>query len=614
MTTFANLGGAADPRSSDHADFIGGSYDTPTHEIGTHDERRGSMVYTDSSILFEEYHWWANQSRAYEKTLSASGAGMSGILSMFTGKKKTTGDSITGVPAESVQEKPQPGNEKAMEAHGGNPGEKSSGASDLSPQRDQYGITNDEWYNAQRSIRTATWGSVFYLITTDILGPYSVPWAISQMGYGPGAGLYIVFGLLAAYSGTQLWKQFLGLDSTKYPLRNYGDLAFRVYGNSARVLCNVLQSFQFFLNVSLLIVGNAQGMGQMVEGVNHTGYICFIVAEVIFMLAGCILGQIRTLQRLGFLANLAVWLNVLVIIMTMIVVHSYPPNYDASFSTYKTPKGPVVTSVTWPEGTELKDHINGLMQGVFSYGGATLFNELMSEMRRPYDFWKGLICAEIFIIGVYITMGMVVYSAQGQFAYNPAYQGIPSSAYQWQTLGNAVSYISGLIAALLYGNIGVKVFYACVMRDIFKFPTLDDKKGKWIWVAIVPIYWGAAFLVGAAIPQISNLSAFVGAACILQFSYTFPPILMVGYNCQKDAISADEGFDPTTGAVVRHDTGMARWKRGYMKKWHVNTFDMIYFLGALVVAGLGIYSSVLGMHEAFSSGTITAFTCKNPAG
>lgn len=41
-----------------------------------------------------------------------------------------------------------------------------------------------------------------------------------------------------------------------------------------------------------------------------------IVAEVIFMLLGFVLGQIRTLQRLSWLANLAVWLNVIVIIMT----------------------------------------------------------------------------------------------------------------------------------------------------------------------------------------------------------------------------------------------------------------------------------------------------------
>jgi hypothetical protein len=96
---------------------------------------------------------------------------------------------------------------------------------------------------------------------------------------------------------------------------------------------------------------------------------------------------------------------------------------------------------------------------------------------------------------------MVVYNAQGQFTYNPSYQGqspflvfdgqaeltgagIPNHAYNWQTLGNAISFITGLIAALLYGNIGVKVFYSAVLRDIFKFPPLDKKAGKWAWVVI----------------------------------------------------------------------------------------------------------------------------------
>jgi hypothetical protein len=46
-----------------------------------------------------------------------------------------------------------------------------------------------------------------------------------------------------------------------------------------------------------------------------------MVAEVIFMLLSFILGQIRTLQRLSWLANLAIWLNVIVIIMTWVLLH-----------------------------------------------------------------------------------------------------------------------------------------------------------------------------------------------------------------------------------------------------------------------------------------------------
>lgn len=111
-----------------------------------------------------------------------------------------------------------------------------------------------------------------------------------------------------------------------------------------------------------------------------------IVAEVIFMLLGFALGQIRTLQRLGFLANLAVWLNIFVIFMTMAVVSAYGPNEEAAaaaYPTFATVGQPVVTAGYWPEGSTLMDHINGLMNGVFAYGGATLFNELMAEMKRP---------------------------------------------------------------------------------------------------------------------------------------------------------------------------------------------------------------------------------------
>ena len=35
-------------------------------------------------------------------------------------------------------------------------------------------ITETEWTNANRAFRTATWAACFYLITTDILGPFGI--------------------------------------------------------------------------------------------------------------------------------------------------------------------------------------------------------------------------------------------------------------------------------------------------------------------------------------------------------------------------------------------------------------------------------------------------------
>lgn len=229
-----------------------------------------------------------------------------------------------------------------------------------------------------------------------------------------------------------------------------------------------------------------------------------------------------------------------------------------------------------------------------------------------WDFWKGLLIADIFIFLCYIIFGLVVYSEQGQFAYNPAYQGI--NPYTWQTVGNVFSLITGLIAACLYGNIGIKVLYANVGRTVLKFPALESKKGKWIFVFFVPVYWALAFIIAAAVPQISYLSAFVGAAMILQFSYTFPPFLALGFNCIKDSMGPGEGFDPSTGIVVRKDDGWKRWLRGFKKQLWINLFNVIYFLGSAVTAVLGIYASIYSMHQQYKDANIQPFSCNSPTG
>lgn len=53
-------------------------------------------------------------------------------------------------------------------------------------------VDEAERANASRALRLASWATVFYLITTDILGPFNAPYAISQVGWVPGVILYFV--------------------------------------------------------------------------------------------------------------------------------------------------------------------------------------------------------------------------------------------------------------------------------------------------------------------------------------------------------------------------------------------------------------------------------------
>jgi len=64
--------------------------------------------------------------------------------------------------------------------------------------------------------------------------------------------LYLV-GLIALYTGFILWWLYIRLDSLKYPLKTYADIAERIFGRSARHVCTVLQSLQLVVNVGFLI-------------------------------------------------------------------------------------------------------------------------------------------------------------------------------------------------------------------------------------------------------------------------------------------------------------------------------------------------------------------------
>ena len=80
----------------------------------------------------------------------------------------------------------------------------------------------------------------------------------------------------------------------------------------------------------------------------------------------------------------------------------------------------------------------------------------MNEMKRPWDFWKSFLCAQISITVLYIfygtlpfvsefrnlkkkTAGLFVYSYQGQFAVLVSNQGI--SVYVLQAATNALSIV-----------------------------------------------------------------------------------------------------------------------------------------------------------------------------
>lgn len=143
----ASMGAAADPRLSISADAIG-SY-----------SNRVLATLHDPMVKFEEYFFYAQKTRASERDVPTQKRGITRFIpGMQTGLESTPGNTeLKELPVEYPDDK--------------------TGATIQGRRRSNVvGIVDDEeWLRASRAARTATWGAVFYLITTDILGPFSTP-------------------------------------------------------------------------------------------------------------------------------------------------------------------------------------------------------------------------------------------------------------------------------------------------------------------------------------------------------------------------------------------------------------------------------------------------------
>ncbi|KAF8967257.1 transmembrane amino acid transporter protein-domain-containing protein [Flammula alnicola] len=488
----------------------------------------------------------------------------------------------------------------------------------------------EERANASRALRLASWASVFYLITTDILGPFNAPFAISTVGWVPGVVLYFVMGVMALYTGLILWRLFIRLDSGRHPVKTYADISERIFGRAARHIVNVLQSLQLIINVATICLSNGQALSQL-----SNFKLCFSVCIVIFPIVGFIIGQIRTLKNYGWLANGAVWLNLLIIFTSMGFVAHSAPNFAAAKTSLGVDPGPVVT-LTFTH-LPLFTKVNGIMNMVFAYGGAMIFPEMVGFLschvivlflahQRFTDGGdetpNGLLERNDHGASAYFCRlspyGVFVYAFQGQFTLPLAFQGV--SKHSWQDLGNVLSLITGIIAAGLYGNIGImigvslEVVYINIVEDWLKGPRLMTAKGRAIWTVLV-LVTGLSHS-SSALPSLKSDDHWCHRRHRhYAVTYSFPPLLRLGYDVITDAmgkmLSMFRELEPRVASTLER---MVAMEEGSIRGPRVvQAFNLVIFLGGMAMACLGMWGAGEQIKATFAlSGAATSFGCKSP--
>lgn len=282
----------------------------PNAHPGMAERLWGFEARLNPDVTYEEFTYWAKIERELEAEeyrrykLRTAGQGFIGNFKSYfvsnayedAARHDTSTSHALGSSAE-----------KASKADG-NVGVVATGDQSLSPSpiAPHSGDLDAEWRQASRALRTAGWGAIFYLITTDILGWGQTPYVFSCTGYGLGAGIFVLMGVAAGASGFMIWQTFLALDSSRFPMVTFGDAFFRLFGSQARHWINVLQSFQMFMSVAVVLLGQTLILAQIAGPAN----LCLVVCGIISLVVGVASGYMRALKQLGWFCNASVWINV----------------------------------------------------------------------------------------------------------------------------------------------------------------------------------------------------------------------------------------------------------------------------------------------------------------
>ncbi|KAG0690276.1 hypothetical protein C6P40_003390 [Pichia californica] len=466
------------------------------------------------------------------------------------------------------------------------------------------GIEYPKWVNNNLSIRTTHWIIGVGLVTSEIMGAYLVPNSISMLGYIPSNIMLVIFFLVTIAAGGSIWWVFLLFDSPEYPVKTFADLAYIVGGQTCKQIVIFLQLIATLLSSATILISAAECVIIL-----RSNRMCWV--GLMILLAGImmILSHIKSLSSLGKYCLIISFFYYINLFVQLGYIGHSEPNWGNALSVLGIEKGIIETFGITPDQS-LMNKVVAICNISFVFAGSIVFPEVISEMRRPWEFWKSMCLAQILILVVYLIYGNYIYSYQGQFSNSPAVFGI-SNINALKGL-SFMTFITGFIQNIFYGHISCKIVYKNYMPLIFKTIKFKSKRGLLLWSITVLIVWIIIFIIGAGVPQVSAVSAFTSALTMIPLTYIIPFLvhLFALYKMANENNIKD--FIPLKGSDINKPSIIEYIKCGYKKYWFITNFYIIFCLASISFSGLGLWASVEYIKYIFNVTDATSFSCTSP--
>ncbi|KAJ9202769.1 hypothetical protein DTO164E3_2742 [Paecilomyces variotii] len=412
--------------------------------------------------------------------------------------------------------------------------------------------------------RNVGWlGTTVLMLKTQIgLGVLSIPSAFDILGLVPGVIILLVVAVITTWSDYMIGV-FKLLHPTVYSIDDAGGLMF---GHIGRVVLG----FSFCLSGSG-ILGISIGLNAV-----STHGTCTAVFVAIATVVGFVLGSIRTLGRISWLA----WVGFTCIITAILIVTIAVGIQDRPSAAPQS--GPWKSDYKIVNNPSFSDAMSAVSSIVFAYAGTPAFFAIVSEMRDPRKYTRSLLLCQGVVTAIYITIGCVVYYYCGSYVASPA-------------LGSA----GVMVKKVAYGFAlpGLIVTTTLVIHLPAKYIFVRILQGSRHLVANTVVHWTTwlgctfgiavtAYIIASAIPVFGSLVSLVGA--LLGTLMAFQPM----------------------GCMWLYDN----WSRGKLatdRKWALMVCWSVFVVlsGTFLMVG-GTYGSIVSIIDTYrESGGSAAWSC-----
>lgn len=379
----------------------------------------------------------------------------------------------------------------------------------------------------QVNFRTVGWlrASMFLMKQTFATGVLSMPSAMYFLG-GVASPIFIIFwGVVNTYSAYIQGHYKLAhpkmhtiIDGTEISVLHLS--GSKAGSKVAKFVAEVLYLFAWLLCVGLAVLA----IGTALNAITSHGT-CTVVFNVVAFIISTAAGSIRKIHGLGIILWIGFISALASVLMVVIAVAirsrpAYAPKtgpYDLGFQ------------AAAPEGTTFAQAWAASIAIYASSANTCGYIPVMSEMRRPQDFFRSLYVSSAFVNAAYLSLAMVMYAYAGKWVTSPS---LGSAGPTIKLAAYAVA-LPGLIAVgMICVHVPAKTLFVRVLRGTHHLT--ENTKTHWIvWIACTISCGFVGWLLAVAIPFYTSLVSLIGSLGFGPLGVVVPPILWfslhVGY-------------------------------------------------------------------------------------